>query len=319
MGNNLIAEMSQIKVNLNSYKGYEPIAAALGKIVPQKIVAGLIGCIIPESGTNHRILNKKEYYGGGASGTSGWNCGEGLVQWTYWKYKEPLIKAYNADPRSKQKLPTTWSEYSKGQPTQQGNILIAPADGRHISGLGLDDQMLFLVLYYNDVIKKLANEENLAVIVAKIYQQKAGIGFFKNISDPVNRAYTTAKEKYKSSSGNHFLKSLKVAQQYMGLGTYPTMDNPLNDVSSYGGAMYASSNTGKSTSPNSVVALSSSNKTERDMMKYKSSRRDEFEALMNKMVSDTPGMGRNIMTVNPKDMYDSNILKGDQKSKIKRT
>lgn len=166
-------EMNQIKKHLSQYPGYKQIASSLGKLIPQHIVAGLIGCIIPESGSDHSILNAAEYRGNGVSGTEGWNCGEGLVQWTYWKYKEPLIKVYNADSRSTQKLPTTWEQYRQGIPVQKNGDkrLYAAQDGRHIAGLSVDNQMLFLTLYYSSLIKELQNENNLAIVVAKISEK----------------------------------------------------------------------------------------------------------------------------------------------------
>jgi len=214
-GKTYLTMMNEIKKSISQYPGHKAIASSLGKFIPQEIVAGLIGCIIPESGSDHTILNAKEYKGNGVKGTEGWNCGEGLIQWTYWKYKLPLIKTYNADNRSTQKLPTTWEQYRQGTPITKGSRLYAAQDGRHIAGLSLDNQMLFLTLYYSGVINKLKGETNLAVIVAKIYQQKAGNGFFQNISDPIIRAYTTSRDKYPSSAGNHYLQSLKIAQQYL--------------------------------------------------------------------------------------------------------
>lgn len=256
-------EMNQIKKSLSSYPGHKPIAASLGKLIPQEIVAGLIGCIIPESGSDHTILNKKEYGGRGKSGTEGWNCGEGLIQWTYWKYKLPLIKEYNADSRAKQKLPTNWNIYKQGTPIQKGKNLCAQTNGQHISGLSLDDQMLFLTKYYSDLINKLKGETNLAVIVAKIYQQKAGVGFCKDIEDPVVRAYTTSSIYYKSSGGNHYLQSLKIANEYLGSPVEPSADSPIdgdyeNDYSKlngYDGGSYSSS----STVSNSVSVVDNSN------------------------------------------------------------
>ena len=91
----MMNEMNAIKKSLSQYPGYKDVASSLGKFTSQDIVAGLIGCIIPESGSNHTILNTKEYKGKGAKGTHGWNCGEGLLQWTFWKYKSQLIKDYN--------------------------------------------------------------------------------------------------------------------------------------------------------------------------------------------------------------------------------
>ena len=215
-GRTYLNMMNQITKNISQYPGHKSIASSLGKFIPQEIVAGLIGCIIPESGSNHTILNAKEYRGGGAKGTEGWNCGEGLIQWTYWKYKSPLITKYNADSRSTQKLPTTWDQYKQGTPISKGNLLYAAQDGRHIAGLTLDNQMLFLTIYYGDVINKLKGETNLAVIVARIYQKKAGVGFYQNEQDPIRRAYITSRDKYPSSAGNHYLQSLKIAYEYMG-------------------------------------------------------------------------------------------------------
>ena len=229
----MMDEMNEIKKSLSQYPGYKDVASSLGKFISQDIVAGLIGCIIPESGSNHTILNEKEYRGRGADGTYGWNCGEGLVQWTYWKYKLPLIKEYNADSRSTQKLPTDWEEYKRGTPTERGGNLFGVQDGRHISGLTLDNQMLFLTKYYSELINSLQNEARLEVIVAKIYQKKAGIGFYPELSnDPVLRAYTTSKYKYPSSAGNHYLQSLKIAAEYLNVPVTPIDDTtPVNDYS----------------------------------------------------------------------------------------
>lgn len=229
----MMDEMNEIKKSLSQYPGYKDVASSLGKFISQDMVAGLIGCIIPESGSNHTILNEKEYRGRGADGTYGWNCGEGLVQWTYWKYKLPLIKEYNADSRSTQKLPTDWEEYKRGTPTERGGNLFGVQDGRHISGLTLDNQMLFLTKYYSELINSLQNEARLEVIVAKIYQQKAGIGFYPELSnDPVLRAYTTSKNKYPSSAGNHYLQSLKIAAEYLKVPVTPIDDTtPVNDYS----------------------------------------------------------------------------------------
>ena len=218
----MMDEMNEIKKSLSQYPGHKEVASSLGKFISQDIVAGLIGCIIPESGSNHTMLNAKEYRGRGAKGTYGWNCGEGLIQWTYWKYKLPLIKEYNADSRSTQKLPTTWEEYNRGTPIERGGSLFGVQDGMHISGLTLDNQMLFLTKYYSGLINSLQNETRLEVIVAKIYQQKAGAGFYPELSnDPVLQAYKTAADKYPSSDGNHYLQSLKIAAEYLKVPVMP--------------------------------------------------------------------------------------------------
>lgn len=385
-------EMTQIKKSLSQYPGYKDIAKYLGYYVPTEITAGLIGCIIPESGTDHTILNKKEYNGNGASGTSGWNCGEGLVQWTYWKNKLPLIEKYNADSRSTQKLPTTWDDYKKGEPVNKNGKLHAVQDGQHIAGLTLNNQMLFLTIYYRDLIKKLQGETNLAVIVAKIYQQKAGIGYYKDISDPVERAYTTSKNKYPSSSGNHYLQSLKIANEYLNapVNVFGVEEEPVNDEvvdgedvwedsldndtnynennwesldddsvgdvinddenetkskSSDGNKYYEDETLwgekytivvgpdGKVTYPNGSVGqlragtngevvfpdgkvayLPLYGEVKKDKQNSDNDRKNEFEALRNKMTSDAPDMGRDI--INSSELYDSNILKNGQESKM---
>ena len=309
-----ISEMQIIKKSISSYPGYEAIASCLGEFVNQNIVAGLIGCIVPESGTNHRILNAKEYNGRGASGTSGWNCGEGLIQWTYWKNKRPLIVRYNNDSRSTQKLPTDWATYSQGTPVKENGALVAVSDGKHIAGLSLHNQMLFLVIYYNDVIKKLANEQNLAVIVAKIYQHKAGMGYYSNISDPITRAYITAKNKYSSSSGNHYLQSLKIAQEYLGSPIEPSSVTISENFS--GGASTTSPN-----QPRPIMASRGANKVYRlsdstnDKNKRVSDRRKEnFANMVNGFSENAPELGRNIIISS--EMYGSEILKEGQKPKI---
>lgn len=312
-----IDEMSKIYVKISAYPGYERIASSLSKFLPQNIVAGLVGCIIPESGTNHRILNSQEYYGNGKPGTEGWNCGEGLVQWTFWKYKEPLIKAYNLDSRSTQKLPETWGEYSMGTPVKSGKYLIAPEDGKHISGLTLDNQMLFLTKYYNDLISKLENMDDISVITAKIYQQKAGNGYFTNISDPIERAYVTADKKYPSTSGNHFLKSLKVALQYNETvgGQDPVGGDDFNPFV-YSNSEFKTNDTNIQHISNIVSNLSMAGKTRNDYTQLDDSRKTEFESLRNTLVSNTPDFGREINLTD--EIYGPNILKGDQESKKER-
>lgn len=320
--NYMKSEIDQIKKSLSNYPGHISVATSLGKVCSQKIVAGLIGCIIPESGSDTTILNTKEYRGNGAAGTEGWNCGEGLVQWTYWKYKLPLIQAYNVDSRSTQKLPTTWEVYSQGTPIEKSGRLYAPQDGKHIAGLNMDNHMLFLAKYYERLINQLQNETNLAVIVAKIYQQKAGSGFYKDISDPVVRAYTTSKNKYPSSAGNHFLQSVKIAQEYLKCPIETTNTQaPIDDYvssgtssgnQSFGNIISPRDNTSVNTT-NTVSRLASATKPKDNVLKLEDARKTEFESLRNKMTADAPDMGRTILMTS--ELYDSNILKGSQESR----
>ncbi len=240
--NDYISEMNGIKKSLSQFPTYKKIASALGNIYPQEIVAGLVGCIIIESKTDHTIINKKEYEGRGASGTQGWNCGEGLIQWTFWKSKSKLIKLYNADSRATQKLPTTWEMYKRGTPRSKGKDLCAVEDGLHIAGLTFNNQILFLTKYYEKPINKLIKngETNLAMIVAKIYQEKAGIGLMQQYtSDPIQRAYKTAARHYKHEDGNTYLQSLKLAKEYLGVDMLTDMKvEPAEEIPIIGDVTY---------------------------------------------------------------------------------
>lgn len=259
-GRTYLSMLNQITKSISKYPGHKPIASSLGKFVSQEIVAGLIGCIIPESGSNHTILNAAEFKGNGVKGTDGWNCGEGLVQWTFWKYKLPLIEKYNADSRATQKLPTSWDQYKQGTPISKGKMMYAAQDGRHIAGLTLDNQMLFLTLYYSDVINSLKGEKNIAKIVAKIYQKKAGSGFFKNISDPIERAYVTSRDKYPSSAGNHYLQSLKIAYDYLGAPIPPDTVPVTEYITTPTGTQTTSESTGTPVTPQEISGMNANNK-----------------------------------------------------------
>lgn len=250
-------EMSGIKKSLSQFPTYKKIASALGKIYPQEIVAGLVGCIIIESKTDHTIINKKEYEGRGTSGTQGWNCGEGLIQWTFWKSKLQLIKLYNADTRATQKLPTTWEMYKRGTPKAKGKDLCAVEDGLHIAGLTFNNQILFLTKYYENAINKLIKngETNLAMIVAKIYQEKAGIGLMKQYSsDPIKRAHETAGRHYKHEDGNTYLLSLKLAQEYLGVDLPTNMKvEPGKEIPVMGDVVYYDPNKILTSSTSKVI------------------------------------------------------------------
>lgn len=84
----------------------------------------------------------------------------------------------------------------------------------------------------------------------------------------------------------------------------------------------AASNTGiasnvRSGPSNVVVQLSSAGKVKENVLKQEGDRKDAFLALVNKMTKETPNMGREILVTS--ELYDSNILKGDQESRKERT
>lgn len=266
-------EMDRIKKSLSQFPTYKKIASALGNIYPQEIVAGLVGCIIIESKTDHTIINKKEYEGRGTPGTQGWNCGEGLIQWTFWKSKSQLIKLYNADSRATQKLPTTWEMYKRGTPRSKGKDLCAVEDGLHIAGLTFNNQILFLTKYYEKAINKLIKngETNLAMIVAKIYQEKAGIGLMQQYnSDPIQRAHETAARYYRHEDGNTYLQSLKLAQEYLGVDlptdmkVEPAEEIPvMSDTTYYDPNKILTSSTPRTITPQNISSINEGNKNKK--------------------------------------------------------
>lgn len=72
-------------------------------------------------------------------------------------------------------------------------------------------------------------------------------------------------------------------------------------------------------SPNKVIMLASASKQKTgELLKQGDGRKTEFSGLLNKMVNSTPQMGREIITVSENELYDVNILKGDQESKVKK-
>lgn len=67
---------------------------------------------------------------------------------------------------------------------------------------------------------------------------------------------------------------------------------------------------------NTVYKLASATKSKENILKQDDVRKSEFESLRNKMTSNVPNMGREI--IHTSELYDSNILKGDQESKKER-
>ena len=344
---NYASILKEVNYKISSYPKYVNVANELKKHnISEGIIAGLIGCICPESGCESDRIMGQEFYQlpfnkEGTKkpnpGTHHWNCGEGLVQWTFWDSKIKHIREYNNDSRSTQKLPTTEEEYFKGEPLKDGNRYYAPQDGKHIAGLTLENQIIFLLLYYDSIIKSLANETNLAVITAKIYQKKAGQGFFQEESDPIVQAFKTAARHYKqgeSQTGNTYLRSLSIAQQYLNnppVATTPAVSDYYNSGGSVysggysysaGGSTYSGryfNNVSETTNvtgiKNNVMKLSSSSKYYKNQfLKQNDNRKKEFESLQTSMTEGSLDMGMDIYL--SQELYDSNILKGSQESKM---
>lgn len=69
----------------------------------------------------------------------------------------------------------------------------------------------------------------------------------------------------------------------------------------------------ESTTSNVVSRLGSVSKRNEILAKQDANRKEEFESLRNKMSAAAPKMGREILMTS--ELYDSNILKGDQEAR----
>lgn len=280
-------------------------------------------CSIYECSLKTNVKNDIEYYGkkGAAKGTLGWNCGEGAVQWTFWQYKQPLIKKFNQDSRSKTKLPTDWGTYS--------------ATGPRIVDLGLSDALLLVMIHYQGILGKTKNAD-IAEITAEFYLQKAGRGgSAKGKKTAVEAAYYRAQDYCKthanqgsnaSNQENGYLKTLKSAMILTGITDIQTFEGNTYaaNVENYNGSSGGSGGSGGSYTPstvrtgngqsNKVTMLSAANTKYKDTKSFTDdSRRQKFDQLADSLINNSAPCGRTI--AKSAEMYDSNILRGDQSSK----
>ena len=70
------------------------------------------------------------------------------------------------------------------------------------------------------------------------------------------------------------------------------------------------------TTPHKVYRLADASKSKNNVLEQSDSRKAEFQALQNTMVSKSPEIGRTIIL--SQEMYNSNILKGNQEAKKER-
>ena len=68
--------------------------------------------------------------------------------------------------------------------------------------------------------------------------------------------------------------------------------------------------------PNKVYRLADATKNKNNVLEQTDARKAEFQSLQNSMSSKAPEMGRAIIL--SQEMYNSNILKGDQEAKKER-
>ena len=67
---------------------------------------------------------------------------------------------------------------------------------------------------------------------------------------------------------------------------------------------------------NNVMRLSSAKKKDKTVLKQDDARKQEFESLITLMSSNAPNMGRDVIITS--ELFDSNILKGNQESTKER-
>lgn len=214
-------ETVQSQYNLYKGKAKDKALYWFNKIKQQGLndyeALALVGCIVAESNMNPHAVMKRELNGtSGRPATYGReNCGEGLIQLTYWDQKQKYIKLLNNDPRRQgPKLPETKDEYKK-------------EDSRHISDLNENDALLIMLYYYEDRIKDF-NVDSFDGLISGYYLAKAGDlskrYIQKNGLDPnikrsqMERAYLTGKQ-YRDNANenlrttpvdeNNFVKSLR--------------------------------------------------------------------------------------------------------------
>lgn len=149
------------KDKLNKAKEWMGYFKNIGMSDVQSIA--LIGNVLAECNFNHQAVNQQELKGKSSNkDTHGWTgAGEGLVQFTTWDNKLPLIQQYNADRRRQgEEISTDPKEYSKD-------------DARHISSVNKHDAALFIEYWYKDLMSKYGDSD-FDSLMGAFYLRKAG-------------------------------------------------------------------------------------------------------------------------------------------------
>ena len=100
-------------------------------------------------------------------------------------------------------------------------------------------------------------------------------------------------------------------------GTVPSSISPVNDT--YLASTQQSTRNVEQNIPgvsNNVMRLSSANKKDKSVLKQDDARKQEFESLVTLMSNNAPKMGRDVIITS--ELFDSNILKGNQESTKER-
>lgn len=182
-----------------------------------------IACSSTECQMNYQIINVQEY-----KGKLGWECGEGLVHFTWWKTKEQMIRKFNADSRrTGRPLASTWAEYSMGQPKVLKFMKPTGGSttGNHICDTNSADGALLGDLFYSAIsptFKAQASQQTVLENLRMFYINKAGAGFAKTYTQKTGKEAWEKKNLptfdcciYVSNNiykGDHFLKNIATAQ-----------------------------------------------------------------------------------------------------------
>ena len=284
----------------------------------------LTACTMQETGCDHTLRNDLEYNGKGANGTEGWNCGEGLVQFTFWETKKPLIVELN-NVRETEVLTENETEYMKDS-------------SAHIVDLDLDDATFITEFFYRNIINKTKDYTNYVDVCAEFYLQKAGAGgSAKNYTTPFDKAYYRADDYVKTHTRqnpgntyyNGFLSLLKmmfylILSSSGGYISSEYEESGGNASSDSSGDVIVSKRRPKETgyvvkkNP-STSALNGYNPTGNysDSEKGRENRLKDFFLMANKL-GNAYGGGRDIMCVKSEEyLVDTTLIKSDdQISKI---
>lgn len=182
-----------------------------------------IACSSTECQMNYQIINVQEY-----KGKLGWECGEGLVHFTWRKTKEQLIRKFNADSRrTGRPLASTWAEYSMGQPKVLKFMKPTGGSttGNHICDTNSADGALLGDLFYSAIsptFKQQASSQTVLENLRMFYINKAGAGYAKTYTIETGKQAWEKKNLptfdcciYVSNNiykGDHFLKNIATAQ-----------------------------------------------------------------------------------------------------------
>jgi cell wall-associated NlpC family hydrolase len=170
---NALISLSHYGGETYSWKHAYKILTEKFKVQP-RVAAIMIGHFIMEGGLQPKVVNKWEKEGKGKSGTSGWDCGEGLIGFTTMDLKLRFAPKFNYDNRriNNETLATDKDTY----------ILTGP----RISQLSYENSILATIIYYEsmcaaNVMERTKDKQyHFNELSAMFYIGKAGNGNLNN-------------------------------------------------------------------------------------------------------------------------------------------